>query len=137
MKKLLFILFGFYFGIALVKSEAISWYRIVEMFQFQSFHLFGVIGSAIVVGIISVQLIKMLAIKSVDGEKINLSPKPLQTKANLVGGILFGLGWSFVGACPAPLYIHIGLGNFIILLPIIFALLGVILYGAIKKYLPH
>ncbi|MDF1676918.1 MAG: YeeE/YedE thiosulfate transporter family protein [Vicingaceae bacterium] len=131
MKQLFYIISGIYFGFILIKSEAVSWFRILEMFHFQSFHMFGVIISAILTGIISVLIIKKKF------PKIDLTPKPLLLKANFFGGILFGVGWSIVGACTAPLFIHLGSGNFIILIPLLFALLGTYLYGILKNKLPH
>ncbi|MCC7331560.1 MAG: YeeE/YedE family protein [Flavobacteriales bacterium] len=128
---------GFYFGFVLIKSEAISWYRIVEMFHFQSFHLFGVIGSAVITGIVSVLIIKSVHLTTIKDEPIDLKPKPLLIRANFFGGLLFGLGWSLVGACTAPLFIHLGAGNLSILLVLIFVYIGTITYGAIKNKLPH
>ena len=137
MKQLKFILFGCFFGFILIKSEAVSWYRIVEMFHFQSFHMFGVIGSAVAVGAISVLIIKQLNKTTFKDAPINVDKKPLMFKSNLFGGIIFGLGWSIVGACPAPLFIHFGSGNYIIMVPIIFALIGTFVYGSIKDKIPH
>lgn len=137
MKILKFIVLGFYFGLILLKSEAVSWYRIVEMFHFQSFHMFGVIGTAIFTGVISIQLIKRFKIKSLGGEEISLKDKPATFKAHILGGILFGLGWSLVGACTAPLFIQIGLGNWIVVIPLIGAFLGALVYGILKNKLPH
>lgn len=137
IKYIKFILFGFYFSFVLIKSEAVSWFRIVEMFHFQSFHLFGVIGSAVVTGIISVQLIKRLKLKTLTQEEVNLKEKNLMPKANFFGGILFGLGWSLVGACTAPLFIHFGAGSYVIIIVIAAAILGTFVYGTIKHKLPH
>jgi uncharacterized protein len=137
MKAVKFIAIGFYFGLILLKAEAVSWYRIVEMFHFQSFHMFGVIGTAIVTGIISVQSIKYFKLKSFAGEEILLPKKPETPKANLLGGILFGIGWSLVGACTAPLFIQVGLGNWIALIPLVGAFSGALVYGIIKNKLPH
>lgn len=137
MKNLKFVILGFYFGFILIKSEAVSWYRIVEMFHFQSFHMFGVIASAILVGIISVIIIKKLNLKSFNNSSIDTLRKPLQFKANLFGGIIFGLGWSIIGACTAPLFVHLGAGNFVMIIPIIFAVLGTLSYGLLKQKLPH
>ena len=128
---------GFYFGVVLIKSEAISWYRIVEMFHFQSFHLFGVIGSAVVTGIISVLIIKGVHLTTIKDEPIDLEPKPFLLKANLFGGIFFGLGWALVGACTAPLFVQLGAGNYIIIIPILAAFLGTLVYGIVKDKLPH
>lgn len=137
MKNLKYILFGLVFGIILQKSEVISWFRIQEMFYFQSFHMYGIIGSAIVVGIISVQLIKRFNIKDTEGKEIDLTPKPFQPKANFIGGAFFGLGWAMTGACPGPLFTLLGAGNTIIIIPIISALIGAFVYGAVQDKLPH
>lgn len=137
MKYLKFILLGAVFGIILIKAEVISWFRIQEMFRFQSFHMYGIIGSAVVVGAISVFLIKKLNIKSINGEEINLTPKPFNKVGNITGGFIFGLGWALVGACPGPLYALLGSGYTVILLPIMGAITGVIVYGALKNKLPH
>jgi uncharacterized membrane protein YedE/YeeE len=137
MKNIKYILLGFYFGVVLIKSEAISWYRIVEMFHFQSFHLFGVIGSAVVTGIISVLIIKGVHLTTIKDEPIDLKPKPFLPKANLFGGIFFGLGWALVGACTAPLFVQLGAGNYIIIIPILAAFLGTLVYGIVKDKLPH
>jgi len=137
MKLIKFLIAGIFFGIILIKAEVISWFRIQEMFQFQSFHMFGVIGSAVVVGAISIQLIKHFNIKTIQGEKINIIPKPFKPKANLFGGILFGLGWALTGACPGPLYAIAGSGYGIIIVPILSALFGVFVYGIVKNKLPH
>lgn len=137
MKYIKYILFGFVFGVVLVKSEVISWFRIQEMFRFQSFHMYGIIGSAIAVGLISVQIIKIFGLKSSNGEKINTLGKPLLWKANLFGGTIFGLGWALAGSCPAPIYALIGQGAFIYVFVLIGALAGTILYGALRNKLPH
>ncbi len=137
MRLLKFILLGFYFGFILLKSEAVSWYRIVEMFRFQSFHMYGVIVTAIVTGIVSILVIKATKLKTVLGDEIVLPSKPKDYKANFIGGIFFGLGWSIVGACTAPLFIHLGLGNTIVIVPLIGAFFGALLYGIIKQKLPH
>ncbi len=137
MKLLKFLLIGIYFGVVLVKGEVISWFRIQEMFHFQSFYMYGVIGSAVLVGIVSVALIKRLQITSIDGETIKLAGKPFNRVGNLVGGIVFGLGWALAGACPGPLYALLGVGYGSILPAIAGALLGVISYGYLKPRLPH
>lgn len=136
MKNIKFLILGTIFGIILVKSEVISWFRIQEMFRFQSFHMYGIIGSAIIIGAISIIIIKKLKIKSINGEVINPTTKPLE-KSNLYGGVLFGLGWALIGACPGPLYALIGAGNTIIIIPIIGAFIGVLTYGSLKNKLPH
>lgn len=137
MKQIKFLLIGIYFGIVLVKGEVISWFRIQEMFHFQSFYMYGVIGSAVVVGAISVALIKAFNLKTVSGEEIKLKGKPFNRVGNLAGGIIFGLGWALSGACPGPLYALLGVGYWGVLLAIGGALLGTITYGYLKPHLPH
>ncbi len=137
MKLLRFFLIGVYFGIVLVKGEVISWFRIQEMFHFQSFYMYGVIGSAVLVGALSVALIKRFQMTSIDGEAVKLAGKPFNRAGNLAGGIIFGLGWALAGACPGPLYALLGVGYWTILLAIAGALLGVISYGYLKPRLPH
>ena len=137
MKWIKFVIAGFYFGFILIKSEAISWCRIVEMFHFQSFHMFGIIGSAVGAGAISVLVIKKLNQSVFKTQPIDLTKKPFQLKAHLLGGLIFGLGWSLVGACPGPLFVHLGAGNTIILIPVLFAILGTYFYGRFKDSLPH
>ena len=137
MKWIKLVIAGFYFGFILIKPEAISWYRIVEMFHFQSFHMFGIIGSAVGVGTISVLVIKKLNQSVFKTQPIDLTKKPFQLKAHLLGGLIFGLGWSLVGACPGPLFVHLGAGNTIILIPVLFAILGTYFYGSFKDSLPH
>ena len=137
MKNVKFMLMGMAFGVVLIKSEAISWFRIQEMFRFQSIHMFGIIGGAVTVGIISILLIKKLKLKSFNKEEIDLSLDKPKFKNTLFGGIIFGLGWALVGACPGPFYAILGAGNTIYLIPIISLILGVITYGALKNKLPH
>ena len=137
MKWIKFVIAEFYFGFILIKPEPISWYRIVEMFHFQSFHMFGIIGSAVGVGTISVLVIKKLNQSVFKTQPIDLTKKPFQLKAHLLGGLIFGLGWSLVGACPGPLFVHLGAGNTIILIPVLFAILGTYFYGRFKDSLPH
>ena len=137
MKWIKFVMAGFYFGFILIKSEAISWYRIVEMFHFQSFHMFGIFGSAVGVSAISVLIIKKLNQSVFKTQLFDLTKKPFQLKAQLWGGLIFGLGWSLVGACPGPLFIHLGAGNTIILIPVLFAILGTYCYGRFKDSPPH
>lgn len=137
MKLLKFFIIGFLFGIIIIKSEVGSWYRIQEMFHFQNFHMYGIIGSAVMVGIISVFLIRKFNVKSIKGEEINLTPKPKQYKAHLFGGIVFGLGWAFTGACPGPMYVLIGAGYFPIIVALFAAIVGTGVYGLMKDKLPH
>lgn len=137
MKFIKFLLVGVFFGIVLVKSEAVSWYRIFEMFRFQSFHMYGIIGSAVLTGALLVFVFKKLKIKSTEGNPIQFSPKDKGFTRYMVGGIIFGLGWALAGACPGPMYILLGTGVFSMLLVIIAALLGTFTYGLLKDKLPH
>lgn len=126
-----------FFGIILVKSEAVSWYRIFEMFKFQSFHMYGIIGSSVLLGVVSVRLIKLLGIKSIEGEKIKIIPKDKGFLRYLLGGSIFGLGWALAGACPGPMYVLVGTGVYSMLIVIAAALLGTFVYGVVKDKLPH
>lgn len=137
MKLVKYLLTGVLFGIVLTKSEVISWYRIYEMFNFQSFHMFGVIGSAVIVGVIITQGIKGFELKSIDGDKIKLNPKDGVFWRYLIGGIIFGLGWAMTGACPGPMFVLVGNGATVFLLVIASAMFGTFLYGVLRKYLPH
>jgi uncharacterized protein len=131
-----FAIAGILFGIILVKSEVISWFRIQEMFRLQSFHMYGVIGSAIAVGMLSIFLIKKFNIKSIDGEKIKLDPKKFN-KGQIYGGLIFGAGWALTGACPGPLFAQIGTGATVIIVTLFFAIIGTWVYGKLKPVLPH
>jgi hypothetical protein len=138
MKRTLSYLFiGIFFGIVMYKSEAASWFRIYEMFQFQSFHMYGIIGSALLLGIIGVQLIKRNKLKSFFGETIQIVPKEKGIWQYLYGGIVFGLGWALAGACPGPIYTLIGAGYVSLLVVLAGALLGTFIYGLLQKKLPH
>ena len=137
MRHLYAVLLGALFGGILVKAEVLSWFRIQEMFWFQSFHMFGIIGSAIVVGAIFLQVIKRLEAKSISGDLINPADKKFNKKGNLIGGIIFGSGWALTGTCPGPLYALVGSGYGIILVSIFSAMLGVVAYGVLKDKLPH
>lgn len=137
MKLLRFFLTGFLFGIVLTKAEAISWYRIFEMFRFESFHMFGIIMTAIGTGILGIQLIKKKKIKDYKGFKIEFIPKEKGITRYIVGGTLFGLGWALVGACPGPIFILLGTGAFSIVIVLLGALLGTFIYGLLKNKLPH
>jgi uncharacterized protein len=133
-----YLLIGTFFGYALVKSEVISWFRIQEMFRFDDFHMFGIIGLAILVGMISIQIIKRYNVKDIDGNPITIVPKdPTQIKRYLIGGSMFGLGWAMLGACPAPLFILLGSGVTVIIVPILAAVAGTYTYGVLKDHLPH
>lgn len=131
-----YLLVGLLFGIVFVKSEVISWFRIQEMFRLQSFHMFGVIGSAVVVGMLSVWLIKKFNIKTIDGEAIVFHDKKFN-KGQVYGGLIFGLGWAITGACPGPLYAQIGTGATVIIVTLLSALLGTWVYGLWRDSLPH
>ena len=137
MKGLKFILAGIVFGIIMVKSEAISWYRIQEMFRFQAFHMYGIIGTAVTLGIIAVWLIKKLKLKDTDGNPITFKEKDKRWPKYLIGGSIFGLGWALTGACPGPMFVNIGYGYWAMIIVVIGALLGTYLYGLIRDKLPH
>lgn len=137
MKNIIYLVIGTFFGILMYKSEAASWFRIYEMFNFQSFYMYGLMGSALVVGIALVQLIKRRKMKSIDGEPIVIEDKDKSIKRYLYGGIIFGLGWALAGACPGPMFVLTGAGYFPILVVIFGAVLGTWLYGLLKKKLPH
>ena len=137
MKALKFIFIGILFGIVMTKSEAISWYRIQEMFRFQSFHMFGIIGTAVAIGIIGVYLIKKYKLKDIEGQLIVIPTKDKGWKRALFGGIIFGLGWALTGACPGPMFINVGAGYLVMLLVIFGAVLGTYIYGILKDKLPH
>jgi len=137
MKQLRFLLLGIFFGIVLAKAQVISWFRIYEMFRFESFHMYGIIGSAVILGAVIVQFIKRSHLKSIHGTPISIEPKAATYKASIFGGILFGLGWALVGACPGPIYILIGAGFWSFVIVLIFALLGTFVYGIFKDNLPQ
>lgn len=137
MKYFKFLLVGFVFGIVLTKSEAVSWYRIYEMFHFQSFHMFGIISVAIATGVVGIQIIKRTKINAIDGSAIVIKDKEKGTARYIIGGIFFGLGWGLVGSCPGPIFILLGAGIAPVILVLVGALLGTALYGILKKQLPH
>jgi len=137
MKYIKFFLIGILFGIIMTKSEIISWFRIQEMFRFHSFHMYGIIGSAVILGVIQVQIMKKINFKDFKGEIIEFKNKKLGKYNNLVGGIIFGLGWALTGACPGPLYILIGNGYYVFIVVVLSAILGALSYGMIKDRLPH
>ena len=128
---------GILFGIVMTKSEAISWYRIQEMFRFQGFHMYGVIGVAVILGAIMFFLMKKYKFKNMDGEVVQFPEKDKTYLASIFGGIIFGLGWAMTGACPGPLYVLIGNGYMIVLVIILSALIGTFTYGKLKSKLPH
>lgn len=135
LELLKYLILGTLFGIVFVKAEIISWFRIQEMFRLQSFHMYGVIGSAVITGIISIQLIKRLNIKTIYGEKIVILNKEFR-KGQVIGGFIFGLGWAITGACPGPLFAQIGSGYSVILVTLISALAGTWVYGKFSEKLP-
>lgn len=137
MNLLKYLAVGFLFGLVLTKSEAVSWYRIYEMFMFQSFHMYGIIGVAITTGVIGIQIIKRNKLKDIDGFAIEIIDKEKGSVRYWVGGLLFGLGWALVGSCPGPIFILIGAGFMSVGIILVGALLGTFFYGVIKDKLPH
>ena len=137
MRQFFFLLIGVFFGIVMFKSEAASWFRIYEMFQFKSFHMYGIIGSALGFGVLITQGIKRFQIKSAFGEPIVIPDKTKSFYRYSIGGIIFGLGWGLSGACPGPIFILLGAGFLSIIIVLIFAILGTWFYGMIMHKLPH
>ncbi len=131
------MLIGIVFGIIMAKSEAISWYRIQEMFRFQGFHMYGIIGVAVVLGVIGTAIIKKFRLKDVSGQPIRFEDKQMGWKRYLLGGSVFGLGWAMAGACPGPMFVSVGYGYWIFGLAILMAVLGTFVYGLVKDKLPH
>lgn len=134
--NLKYLIVGILFGIVFVKAEVISWFRIQEMFRFQSFHMFGVIGSAVAVGMLSIFLIKKFNIKTIHGEPIKIAPKSFN-KGQIYGGLLFGFGWAITGACPGPLFAQIGTGVTVVAVTLLSAIIGTWVYGYFREKLPH
>lgn len=137
MNVLKYLLVGFVFGIVLTKSEAVSWYRIYEMFEFQSFHMYGIIMVAIATGVVGIQIIKRNHIKDIHGNPIEIQEKEPGSTRFWVGGIIFGLGWALVGSCPGPIFILLGAGFLPVILVLFGALFGTFLYGLLRNKLPH
>lgn len=137
MKLARFFLTGVLFGIVLTKAEAVSWYRIYEMFHFQSFHMFGIIGTALFTGIVGLQFIKKKKLKDFKGLPIKIIEKERGFWRYIIGGTIFGLGWALVGSCPGPIFILLGTGTYAIAVVLIGALLGTYIYGLLKDRLPH
>lgn len=131
-----YLMAGAFLGILFVKAEIISWFRIQEMFRLQSFHMYGVIGSAVLVGILSVWVIKKAKLKTFRGEAIEIPPKKFH-KGQIYGGLLFGLGWAMTGACPGPLYTQIGAGFSVVIVVLLSAVAGTWVYGLLRAKLPH
>lgn len=137
MKLIKFLFLGTFFGIIMTKSEAVSWFRIQEMFRFESFHMYGIIGTAVVLGALVVFLMKKAGMTSYEGKPLKLQAKEMQVPRLLLGGTIFGLGWAMTGACPGPLYVLVGHGAWAILAVIGSAILGALTYGALQSKLPH
>lgn len=137
MKKLAYLFVGILFGIGMFKSGAASWFRIYEMFQFESFHMYGIIGTALTIGVLATQFIKRRKVKDFSGNPIIFEDKDKSIARYIIGGTIFGLGWALGGACPGPMFALLGAGFFPVLIAIIGALLGTWTYGLIKKWLPH
>lgn len=137
MKFIKFLVLGILFGIVMAKSEAISWFRIQEMFRFQAFHMYGIIGTAVVLGVIGVALIKKFNIRDFHGNPIIFYPKDKSITRYLIGGTIFGLGWALSGACPGPMVVNIGYGFFAMAIVFLFGIIGTFLYGYFKEKLPH
>ncbi len=135
-EKLSVLIIGMFFGIVLVKSEVISWFRIQKMFRFEELHMYLVIGSAVVVAAISLLILKRFDVKTVDGQAITIREKPFQ-KGIIYGGIIFGMGWAVTGACPGPIYAQIGSGEYIAIITFLGALGGMFLYAYLRPRLPH
>ncbi|MBU3660780.1 MAG: YeeE/YedE family protein [Flavobacteriales bacterium] len=137
MKFIKFLVVGILFGIVMTKSEALSWYRIQEMFRFQAFHMYGIIGTAVTLGVIGVFLIKKFKIRDISGSQIAFHPKDKSIFRYLIGGTIFGFGWALSGACPGPMVVNLGYGFLSFAIVILFAMVGTFFYGIIKDYLPH
>ena len=137
MKFIKFLLLGIVFGVVMAKSEVISWFRIQEMFRFQAFHMYGIIGTAVTLGVIGVAIIKKFKIRDFHGNPILFYPKEKSVTRYLIGGIIFGLGWALSGACPGPMVVNIGYGFLSMVVVFFFAIVGTYLYGVFMKKLPH
>jgi uncharacterized protein len=137
MKGVKFLLVGVFFGIIMAKSEAISWYRIQEMFRFQSFHMYGIIGTAVILGVVAVAIIKKIKLKDTLGNPIAFQEKDKSWTKYILGGSIFGLGWALTGACPGPMFVNIGYGYWAMIIVVAGALAGTYLYGVLKNKLPH
>ena len=137
MKFLKFLMLGILFGIIMTKAEIISWFRIYEMFRFESFHMYGIIGSAIFLGLLYIQIIKRFNIRSIDGLEINFVPKKSGFIRYFAGGTIFGLGWAVTGACPGPMFVLLGNGFLAVFVMILGSVLGTFIYGLLREKLPH
>jgi len=137
MRSSKFILIGILLGVTLYKAEAVSWFRIYEMFHFQSFHMYGIIFSAIAVGMVLVQLIKRTHMRDLEGHVIVITDKDKRAPRYLWGGLIFGLGWALAGVCPGPMFIVLGSGYTVLIVFLLAAVTGTFFYGLVRKYLPH
>lgn len=137
MKNISFFAVGIFFGIVMTKSEAISWFRIQEMFRFESFHMYGIIGTAVVLGALVIWAMKRFKLKTLRDTFVSYTPMKLSLPRHLLAGSIFGLGWALVGCCPGPMYVLLGQGYWIIGVVILGALLGTYTYGAVMNKLPH
>ncbi|MBP6826785.1 MAG: YeeE/YedE family protein [Saprospiraceae bacterium] len=137
MRMSRYILVGILLGITLYKSETVSWFRIYEMFRFQSFQLYGIIGSAVVAGMLIVQVVKKRHLNTIDGQEIAIRDKSMSIPRYLLGGFIFGMGWALAGACPAPMFILMGSGCTVFIVYLVAAMTGTYLYGVLRKKLPH
>lgn len=136
MKHVLYLLFGVAFGIVLTKAEVVSWFRIQDMFQFKELHMYLIIGSAVAVGIVSMQIVQRLKLKTLSGEEMKFQGKPFH-KGFIIGGMMFGFGWAITGACPGPIFAQIGAGETPAFFTLAGALSGAFLYHSTKGKLPH
>ena len=137
MRFVKFLLMGIIFGFTLTKGEVVSWFRIQEMFRFESFHMYGVIGSAVILGIVVIYLIKISRMKSIEGETITINPKDMSLPRYIIGGTIFGMGWAMTGGCPGPMFILVGNGFLIFMVVIASAIAGTFVYGVMRNALPH
>ncbi len=137
MKNISFFAVGILFGIVMTKSEAISWYRIQEMFRFESFHMYGIIGTAVIFSALIIWAMKKFKMRTLSGTAVSYTPMKLSLPRHLLAGSIFGLGWALVGCCPGPMYVLLGQGYWIIGLVIVGALLGTFTYGQMRQRLPH
>lgn len=137
MKYIKYLLVGVLFGIVMTKSEAISWFRIQEMFRFESFHMYGIIGTAVIFGMIVTSLLKMKSVKNIEGDAIKFNPKNMSIPRYIIGGAIFGMGWSITGTCPGPMFTLLGHGIWSILIVIAGAIIGTYIYGLVRTKIPH
>ncbi len=136
LSNLKYLAVGVAFGVVFVKAEIVSWFRIQEMFQLTSFHMYGIIGTAVAVGALSIFLIKKFNIPTISGEKVTFHPKQF-TKGQIYGGLIFGFGWALTGACPGPLFAQIGTGAAVVGVTLLSAIVGTWTYGLLRDKLPN